>query len=531
MEELRTDRDLLREYAERGDESAFGALVQRHLGLVFATARRRLGDDAAAREVTQNVFVSLARKALRLLGETSLAGWLHQAAVIEARQWWRGELRRQRREHTAAEMGTTMQKDDSLLQSLAGELDEGLLELRNTDRQALMLRYFEARSHREIGTLLGTGEDAARKRIDKALEKLTAFFRRRGYAVPAVAMTVAALEKAAPAAPAGLAALVSQAACQQAGIASVTTAGFYLAKFMAITKTQTALACLLVAAAPMGYQWRTQHDLDREHQRLRETRAASQQTLAESRNQRDALSRRARELQDSIDRLRARLADVPKPPVRPAPDTSLWSEASPYVQVPKAMLAKIKIPALDDQGLLSEDMARALGLETAQVQRVNEALQSFSAKYRELEASHLHPTEEHPTSVSISPTQDQKSFVRDAIPAEYQRLASALQTTVGQAVGPDNLAYLMTNATADEHPEFDPSRAPLATKITLFRPEKEEPGGGPYFMAQEYQYENGTWGSAHMGPLDPNNPSTAALLDTPVIRAVIDEWKKTAPAP
>ena len=137
MEELKTDRDLLREFAERGDEGAFQALVQRHLNLVFATARRRLGDDVAAREVTQNVFVSLARKALLLLGETSLASWLHQAALLETRQWWRAELRRQRREHAAVELGTTMPQDDSLLQSLAGELDEGLLELRDTDRQAL----------------------------------------------------------------------------------------------------------------------------------------------------------------------------------------------------------------------------------------------------------------------------------------------------------------------------------------------------------------------------------------------------------
>ena len=438
---------------------------------------------------------------------------------------------RQRREHTAAELGTTMQEDDSLLQSLAGELDEGLLELRDTDRQALMLRYFEERSHREIGTLLGTGEDAARKRIDKALEKLTAFFRRRGYAVPAVAVTVAALEKAAPAAPAGLAALVAQAAFQKAGIASVTTAGFYLAKFMATTKTQTALVCLIVAAAPMGYQWKTQHDLNREHQRLSARWAESQQTLAQSRNQRDALSRRTRELQDTIDRLRARLADVSKAPAKPAPDATLWSEASPYVQVPKSMIAKIKIPALDDRGLLSEDMARALGLEAKQVQRVNEALKNFSAKFRELELFHLHPTDEHPTSVSISPTQDQKSFVRDAIPEEYQRLATELQTTVGQAVGPDNLAYLMANANDGDHLEFDPSRAPLATKITFFRPEKEEPGGGPFFMAQEYRDQNGTWNSAHMGPVNPNDPSSAALLDTPAIRAVIDEWKKTAPAP
>jgi hypothetical protein len=121
-------------------------------------------------------------------------------------------------------------------------------------------------------------------------------------------------------------------------------------------------------------------------------------------------------LQDTIDRLRARLADVPKAPAPPAPEANLWSATSPYVQVPKALLAKIKIPALDDHGLLSEDMGRALGLEMNQVQRVNEALTNFSAQYQSLETAHLHPTEEHPTSVSITPIQDQSDRATQGVP-------------------------------------------------------------------------------------------------------------------
>src|SRR5919106_7056524 len=125
MDELKTDRELLREFAECGSEGAFQSLVQRHVNLVFTTALRGLGDDGMAQEVTQNVFVALARKAAWLQGQVALAGWLHKTALLEIRQRWRGELRRQRREQTAVELGTTMKDDDSLLKSLAGILDEG----------------------------------------------------------------------------------------------------------------------------------------------------------------------------------------------------------------------------------------------------------------------------------------------------------------------------------------------------------------------------------------------------------------------
>src|SRR5215468_4305732 len=143
MAELKTDRELLREYAQRGADGAFRALVERHVDLVFATTLRGVNDAGAAQEVTQNVFITLARKAAWLQGEGSIAGWLHKTALLEVRSWWRSELRRRRREQTAVELGTTMKDEDSLLKALTGELDDGLLKLRKSDRQALMLRYFE----------------------------------------------------------------------------------------------------------------------------------------------------------------------------------------------------------------------------------------------------------------------------------------------------------------------------------------------------------------------------------------------------
>src|SRR5688500_8013252 len=99
MTELITDQRLLQEYLEHGSEAAFRALVDRYVNLVFGTARRRLSDDDAARDVTQEVFAALARRAAWLRGKASVAGWLHRTTLLETKQWWRSTLRRQRREH------------------------------------------------------------------------------------------------------------------------------------------------------------------------------------------------------------------------------------------------------------------------------------------------------------------------------------------------------------------------------------------------------------------------------------------------
>ena len=207
------DFELLRRFARGGDQAAFEALVRRHLDLVYATAWRKLEDSGAAEEVTQNVFAALARKAWQFAPDSSLPAWLHRCALLEAKDWLRGELRRRRREKAAVELGTTMKTPDDqpAVRALIPLLDEALLSLREPDRAALLLRYYENRSLRDVGAALGVGEDAAQKRVAAAVERLTRFFQLRGYKTATVAGMAATLQHTAVSAPDFVAASVVRA--------------------------------------------------------------------------------------------------------------------------------------------------------------------------------------------------------------------------------------------------------------------------------------------------------------------------------
>ncbi len=399
MAELKTDQELLREYAERGSESAFEALVERHLDLVFATALRRLNDTGAAQEITQNVFITLARKAAWLRGEASLAGWLHKTALFEVRRWWRGELRRQRREQTAVELGTIMKDEDSLLKALAGELDEGLLGLRETDRQALMLRYFEGRSHREIGALLGAREDAVRMRIDKALGRLTQFFRRRGYAVRAVATTATVLGAAAKAAPAGLALVAARSALAAGSGGTATGLKLLIAKLMGLTKTQAAVLCAVLAVAPVAWEWNvnrmalnqaatTQSKLEAvrdqqdksaaEIERLRAESARLEAALAEAVQTQARYAEAARKLEALKARVRGLLTDA----------NYHWPEDLPYVRIPKAMVKSLVRPL----GGLDEPLLELLGVTAQEEAPTAQALANYARGVEALMAADAYET-------------------------------------------------------------------------------------------------------------------------------------------
>src|SRR6266446_1389814 len=112
MNERCQDFGLLRAFVRQGDQAAFTAVVRRHLDLVYATALRKVEDPGAAEEVAQNVFAALARKAWQFAPDDSLPAWLHKTALLESKFWLRGEMRRRRREQTAAELGTTMKTPD-----------------------------------------------------------------------------------------------------------------------------------------------------------------------------------------------------------------------------------------------------------------------------------------------------------------------------------------------------------------------------------------------------------------------------------
>jgi RNA polymerase sigma factor (sigma-70 family) len=245
------DRQLLDRYAADGSESAFGELVARYVNLVYSAAVRRANGDAhLAQDVAQLVFTDLARKAPSLPKDIVLAGWLHRATRYAAAQLLRTERRRQAREQEAVIMNALQfdpAPDWELIRPL---LDDALDQLDRADRDALLLRFFEQRNLAEVGRALGTNEDAARKRVSRALDKLRAYLLRRGVTTTGAALSTALSVNAVQVAPAGLAATLATTAL--AGTTSTATA-IAATKAIAMTTVQKALiAATLVAAIGAG---------------------------------------------------------------------------------------------------------------------------------------------------------------------------------------------------------------------------------------------------------------------------------------
>ena len=140
------DIALLKEYAESGSETAFTALVGRHVNLVYSAALRSVGDTHAAQEIAQAVFIILARKAGQLSQHTVLSGWLYQTARLTAANYLRGEIRRQHREQEAYMQSILDQPDGEAWRQIAPLLDDAMGRLGEKDRNAIVLRFFENKS-------------------------------------------------------------------------------------------------------------------------------------------------------------------------------------------------------------------------------------------------------------------------------------------------------------------------------------------------------------------------------------------------
>src|SRR5262249_31442424 len=148
------------------------------------------------------------------------------------------------------------------------------------DREALVLRFLEEKSLREVGERLGLGEDAAQKRVSRALDALGHLFRRRGYAVPAVTAALTALYASTEAAPAGFAAVVTHSALAAGGAASTAGLALLVSKFMALTKFQVAAGCVVLAAIPVTYEWHAAATSRTEQQSLASQVAGLRQQVA-----------------------------------------------------------------------------------------------------------------------------------------------------------------------------------------------------------------------------------------------------------
>ena len=240
------DAQLLQEYAE-GSETAFRELVAKYINLVYSAALRHLEDGHQAEDVVQTVFTHLAQKAQALPKEVVLGGWLYRHTCFVAAQAVRTERRRQARERLSLEMNAANDYAEPDWEQLSPFLDEAMQHLGMRDRDALVLRYFEGRDLRRVGASLGVTEEAARKRVARALDKLRSFFARRGVTLSAATLATLLAGHAVIAAPAGLAAAASGVA-----LAAATTGvshSLTFIKIMAMTKLKIGIVSAIVLTA------------------------------------------------------------------------------------------------------------------------------------------------------------------------------------------------------------------------------------------------------------------------------------------
>lgn len=278
-------QQLLARYVADGSEAAFAALVSRYLNLVYSTALRLTdGDTHQAKDVTQIVFVQLARNAHKLSDNSALGGWLHRTTCNTASNLLRAERRRQKREMEAMHMNAQTTASSHGSEEVAPVLDQAINELAEADRTAIVLRFFEQQDFRSVGLALGSNEDAARMRVNRALEKLQGMLKKKGVAFSSTALATMLTASTVNAAPAGLSGSITTIALATTGSAGSTLG---LLHIMSQTKVIMAGAVLVTGlAGTLVWQHRSVEQLGNENASLRKEAIALQDEL-------DSLKRRS----------------------------------------------------------------------------------------------------------------------------------------------------------------------------------------------------------------------------------------------
>ena len=366
-----TDQQLLCEYSTRRSDAAFAELVRRHVDFVYSASSRMVCDAHLAEDVTQGAFVAMAQNAGRLAEHPVLSGWLHRTAQNLAANIVRSDVRRREREQEAAAMNQLLANEsDVTWKNIAPLLDAALGELNEAERDAVLLRYFERKSARDMAEILGTSEDAAQKRVSRAVERLREFFSKRNVTIGASGLAVLISANAVQSAPVGLAATISTA------IALTTT-----------TLGMTMIHKILIAgfaAAAIGSGIYSIY-LQKQIGALQQHETSLNQQIAQLRVERDDAKNQLAALQQENEQLRGEVTQLRQqrnvPPKVAQPETNSLPDARKIQILLKSQLVSLSTEDLQVLGVgwKSDAQGGKTGLLTEQQFKViSEALQGAS---------------------------------------------------------------------------------------------------------------------------------------------------------
>jgi RNA polymerase sigma factor (sigma-70 family) len=427
------DGTLLRTYARERSEDAFGELVQRHLPLVYAAALRRTGGDAhRAKDVAQIVFTALARDAAALSHHTALTGWLYAATRNAAIDLVRSETRRRQREQKAHLMEDISSPETSAdWEQLRPVLDEAMDELDGRDREAVLLRFFEGRPFAAVATALRVSEDAARKRVDRALEKLGGLLARRGITSTGGALAVLLANQTTVAAPAGVAASITAAAVAGAGVGA---AGVGAGIFLMTTSKVVAGVAATVAAIAIGsaiYEAGAARDSAQQLASANADRAALRAQMDAAQTRAQQAGEKLASAEKALSAASAAAQPVAAPITRP-----------PASQSGPAMDYVLEHPEthptfLQQQGLRVrsryDGFLKAAGLSSEQQQQFLQKMERGMAD----ELDFLSSLHTHGFGVGNLPKDPEGQALFQQLLAEKQARAQELQTSIKELLGDD----------------------------------------------------------------------------------------------
>lgn len=426
---IANDHDLLGQFRREQSQDAFTALVNRYMNLVYSAALRQVRSAQLAEEVSQAVFINLSRNAARLNPDTILSAWLYQVTRNAATDVIRSEARRQAREQIALQM-SDLNDTPAGWPHIEPLLDEAMQSLDQTDRTALLLRYFENKSLKEVGGALGASEDAAQKRVQRAVERLRGFFFQRKVTVGATGLVALVSANAIQAAPAGLAAVVATGVIVTSASAS-TSATVAIAKVIAMSTLQkTIIAVVIAGAIGAGlYQARLAS-------KLRE----QVQTLQQQQEQQAALTQKTRHLERERDSVTNALAALTDENAKKSPNEVLKLRGEVgRLRQENAQIgssnALIKATATPEARKMMRDLQKAgMGMIYRGFALQAKLTPEQTGKLNDLLADHVMENVDHITTA-----------LRDKLPPDQMNALfasqdAALQQQMVALVGPDGLS-------------------------------------------------------------------------------------------